>query len=278
MLFSMSSATRGLHIVETPDSSEYAVGINGKLWQTYNGQYPQIDWSSDIFDCYNQMPGGILLNLYLNTDLVGTPVPAPQVSSFLAGFSADGTIERSGNTFTMDASAKAESVGFFRSPGGLDASTGGDVVINVHGIAVWAFDGGFATENNRTVTVQGNPQDMLVMVAQSSGPLGMKFDGGLHSPIVPVILVSDQQININSAPSGNFSTTMGWVSMYAPRVEIQGPRYRSGYTYLFYHRAAYPYAEHSLDNLFDRHALPNVNGPRNSLAYRPGTWRELPNN
>jgi hypothetical protein len=137
------------------------------------------------------------------------------------------------------------------------------------------------------VTVNGNSKAMLVLVAHqdpSANPLyGMWFDGGLHSPTVPVILVSDQRIFIDSQPSQNFSTTMAWVSMYAPSAWIRGPKLvgtedSPANLFLYYHPANNADAEHSLDNLFDKRALPNVNGPRNSLAYKPGTWRELPTN
>jgi len=277
MLLSMSSPTRGLHVTdEDPTNNQDAVGLSGKLWQTYGGQSPT-DWVSDIFDCYNSFHP----QFYLDTTLVGrTPVPPPQVTAFINSFPAAGD-PGSGNSFSLDASAKPESVGYFRSSSAININTGPDVTISVHGIAVWAFDHGFWSQN-RKVTVSGTSQDMLVMVAhQDNGanPLyGLWFDGGLDSPTVPVILVSDQRIYINSDPSNNFSTSMAWVSMYAPSAWIRGPKESSGQLFLYYHPPNNPNAEHSLDNLFDKRALPNVNGPRNSLAYRPGTWRELPTN
>jgi hypothetical protein len=291
-LFSMSSPTRGLHVVEDPTgttNNEYCVGLDGRLWQTYKGVSPPdgtdlYDWYGDIFDCYNNYitPEG---TLNLNTTMVGTTVPFPQVQTFLAGFPA-ASDPGSGNSFDLFCYSQSESVGYFRSPGGLNITTGTDVTISVHGIAVWAFDHGFWSQN-RKVTVTGTSKDMLVLVAHqdaSANPLyGLWFDGGLDSRDVPVILVSDQRIMIDSQPSQNFRTTMGWVSMYAPSAWIRGPKLvgtkeSPANLFLYYHPANNANAEHSLDNLFDKRALPNVNGPRNSLAYKPGTWREFPTN
>jgi hypothetical protein len=275
-LFSMSNTQRGLHVIdETSDLSWDRVGLDGKLWQTYAGLTP-INWHEDIHDCYNDVPP---YATHLNEDMVGVVVPPPQVTTFISGL-PPAVDPGTGNSFTLDATAQPESVGYFRSSGGLNIATGPDVTINVRGIAVWAFDHGFWSQN-RKVTVSGTSKDMLVMVAHqdnNANPLyGLWFDGGLDSPTVPVILVSDQRIYIDSNPGGNFSTTMGWVSMYAPSVWIHGPK-QNGNLFLYYHPANNANAEHSLDNLFDKRALPNVNGPRNSLSYKPGTWRELPTN
>ena len=114
-------------------------------------------------------------------------------------------------------------------------------------------------------------------------PYGLWFDGGLDSPIVPVILVSDRQITIDSNPSENSQHHDGMGEHVRPSASIRGPKLvgpkeSPANLFLYYHPANNANAEHSLDNLFDMRALPNVNGPRNSLAYKPGTWRELPTN
>jgi len=285
-LFDMSRTTKGLQVVDTlinyPPTEPKRVVLRGVLWQTYDGP----TWHEDIFDLndlsYSSDRDELLFH-HLPSD--GYPlVPAPQVAAFISQYFASGApkaVSGSVGSVSLDAIAASplDSVAFFRTSGATH-NTDPNPNIVVRGRAVWMFDSGFRAD--RTISVTGSGSDMLILVARAPNPAdltnpGIWLDGGIDSPNVPVIIVSDARVLIANQPSANFNTTVNWMSLYAWDAQIAGPKINSPSLLTFLHVDT-PGAEASLERLFQRRALPNVNGPRNSLAYKPGTWRELPTN
>jgi hypothetical protein len=110
----------------------------------------------------------------------------------------------------------------------------------------------------------------------------MVFEGGLHSPTVPVILVSDGYVAMNSEPIPTVSflqCTVNWCAVFADFAWVRGPDLDGTGTFVLNHvPGANPQAEANLQMLLDRGLLPNASGQRRQLAYIPGTWQELPPN
>ncbi|TMQ70265.1 MAG: hypothetical protein E6K80_09025 [Candidatus Eisenbacteria bacterium] len=165
-------------------------------------------------------------------------------------------------------------MGFFASGNVQDHGPG--PTIQVQGVAVWMFNQGFHVD--KTVNVTGTTSDMLVLCVRGTGVddsmPALWLGGGINSPNVPVILVSDHRIIIDSQPNGAFPTTLGWLNLYAPSAWIWGPKQQSAQL-LTYSHPSWPSAEANLNKLFRDRALPNVTGPRNSSSFVAGSWREV---
>jgi len=274
-LFSMSSTERGLRFMDDDNSALQSI-LKGTWWQTYAGEHLPDDWRGDVYD--------VNLESVIKEE-VGPPwppVPAPQVQTFLNQNTGNYKTppEPTPNHYVLDASGAPDRLKFF-STANLNL-TGQLPVFSVTGIAVWMFSQ--RLETNKMLTVSGTANDMLVLVvhgtASEDSIAALTLWGGIDSPNVPVILVSDHRIYIQNQPDGDFDTTVNWLSLYAPSAWIWGPKQISSHKpetwkLLRYTHGFSASAEANLETLFARRALPNVTGPRNALSFRPGSWREV---
>ena len=284
-LFSMSSTTRGL-VVPDDDNSALQCVLRGILWQTYagTGPFPIPHWHSDIYDLHPWDPSqdpAEKSNLFgpSGGEEVGAgypPVPAPQVATFLATNFAAGVPpqEPTPDNYVLDASGAPDNFKYF-STSSL-AVHGPGPSVEVHGTAVWMFSQGLHVD--RTLSVVGTAQDMLVLCvkgpAASEDVPALLLDGGIDSPNVPVVLVSDHRIILDNNPNGDFNTSVNWLNVYAPSAWVWGPKEGTGKLLNYFHGTS-PQAEASLEKLFRLRALPNVTGPKGVVSFRSGSWRDV---
>jgi len=284
-LFNMTATDRGLYL--SPQGAAYArrqVQLVGTVWQTYHGLIPPNahDYWDDIFGATGMASGSAI-----DTQFVSVPVA--QVQTFLspARLAAATPVNPDAQN-RVYLQPGPGNIGFYKtlkSSGdwSLDLQ-GQDPTIHVDGIAVWMFDSGFRSQ--KTVHVIGDANDMLVLVAkETNDPLvtygdtdqGFIFVRGFISANVPVIMVSDGYVAIDSEPNGGTVSSVPWLSVYAHFAYIVGPQPGAGANSTFYHVVgSLPQAEINLQTLLDYGYLPNANPNRNKLTYIPGTWQELP--
>ena len=227
--------------------------------------------------------------------------PDPIVGSFIAVHgAAPGTIDvpkqAGSNPYVLNALGAPDSIAFFRTAGpDGDWSLDMDVSnprVNVSGTCIWLFDRGFRVTG--TLQVQGGtaPSDMLVLVGgrqtgDSEDPgAGLGLFGSIHSPNVPVILVSDGNVLVEHRDPGgtwtddNNPSAINCLSIFARSARIMGPD--ANYVYdatgaklVFGHPANHP-ANALIDRLVDLGYLPNTQGAvKGKLSPIAGRWREV---
>jgi len=151
-------------------------------------------------------------------------------------------------------------------------------VIHVTGRAVWCLPRGARFTYPVTVVNDGDPNACMVIVARDGlDGQGAGFDhtgaiwffSGIQSS-VPLILVSDDVVKIESQNIPTATTDVSNVSIFAGQVFLKGPQSSStGYMTLGYHDAV---MKAQLDFLMQFGALPNSVAPQ-QLTLIPGSWR-----
>jgi hypothetical protein len=155
----------------------------------------------------------------------------------------------------------------------------------VHGTAIWLLDPGARFANPVTIAPLGI-HDRLIMVARPKGlnpnVSGIEFNGGITDGIpgvpttgVGLILVSEGVVRIGSGPARDQDSMVGFLSIFAPRVELYGPV--SGHAaHLWHLTSMLGLPDDIIDALYALDVLPNVNvGASNQLTLVPGTWQNL---
>lgn len=213
------------------------------------------------------------------------PVPMPQAASFIsdhwsAAGTQDATDDGAGH-YTLTGSILSSQPAFFRPPWGLDSlyDNKSSPSITVNGTVVWMFKRGMRFDN--VVTIQtGNPLTSRLIIVARGGELdpthtspsgGIWFFSGFNSPMVPVILVSDDRVVIESSGNPTANTTAPELSVFSNGVFVLGPL--AGWAMTLTHDAA---MDAVLDQLYDLGVLPNKQAGQ-GIAFQPvtGSWREV---
>lgn len=213
-------------------------------------------------------------------------VPLPDVDAFLAAHPTRHTIAdpeiSGGRIYHLDLGGVQfyekhnSSVFGFREDGTVTP-----VTIRVSGTAIWVCPEG--AEFERQITVEGTSLDRLILVAgpstsdelQSVGlyPLGIHIQGGIQSPQVPVILVSNAAISIDQHKDADQSLAVAYLTVYGASVALAGPN--AGQTTAWFHNASSDAA--IVDPLFAAGWLPDTGTPLpHQLVLESGSWREIP--
>jgi hypothetical protein len=152
-------------------------------------------------------------------------------------------------------------------------------VIDVKGLVVWMFDRGVRFDN--FVTVTGNANDCLVIVAQNGSFLpgledaGIYFFAGISSDKVPVILVTDSIVRDEQFANNTLGVTeVGYLSIFASQVLPFGPFVGGSMTLTHDPNSPFDQPGGLIDQLYAQGALPN---PSVGAAIDPvrGQWAEL---
>jgi len=207
--------------------------------------------------------------------VVRVPVPAPPATPTSVRYELHGP---------------ANEVRYYTLPGGHNPVGSaftvdeplGSPVISVQGIAVWLLPRGAWFFS--PVTVVGGPNDALVIVAGRSGDAvrgnpdaGLTFLNSMHSPVVPVYLVSDGHVAMENVNLGaTTDATLAYASIFARRLMISGRDAASGTRLNLHHAANAPQDGPGgvLERLMQERALPNAAASGGRFALVPGTWRE----
>lgn len=229
--------------------------------------------------------------LGINTD-EGGGVPAPQIADYFSNwgpFSAGAPPYNPGspNVYRFDVPHDGYAHFTNGDPGpaggfGLYNSNGQVIEFRVSGggTAVWMLPNG--ARFDQRVTVTGSSSDRLVIVAGISTNTeyvprvgvntGIWFNGGLHSPTVPVFLVSSGTVAIEHVQNPLLPDDVGYLSVFASAFLLA--RQIPGVTVLS-HNAALD--DDVLNRLYDDGLLPNtIPGRGQDFIPIAGSWRELP--
>jgi len=302
-LFSISAPNRGLFNYKSGTSDNLRVFLSGTVWQFWSEHHlpedPEPDWYDDIYDTGSNntfdVAFGNVPPPQMNT-FWSTPLPAPGLQEWDKGIGH--------NDVTLDCGASG-TVGFFHtgkedSPYSKNIAKGNDFEIRVRGIAVWMLDGPLRvadkTKVMRAPGADGN--DMLVLLSKKATDpanedesglddvygtedIGFVFKGGISAPApdnIPIIIVSNGYVAIDSKSSPQTSMSVDWLTIYANFVYLHGPTDEAR-TFSFSHlEGANAQAEANLQTLLNNGWLPNANPKRKSLSFIPGTWQELGTN
>jgi hypothetical protein len=214
---------------------------------------------------------------------------------------------RSTTTFTLDAGSNPYRHFMGPSAAGLGPTdddfgyynNASSVVVTVHGIVVWMFDRGVRFDNY--VQVVGNTEATLILVAEKGHgdftpvpgfpEAGIWFAGGLFSPQVRVILVTDGTLAIDhqvDVPNIPHDEEFNYLTLFGGAVYLKGPpgvalNPAPAHTARLRvcHHPGYGTSDADLDEtvldpLYENGLLPNVSGSRNgTLNLVQGTWREV---
>jgi hypothetical protein len=170
-----------------------------------------------------------------------------------------------------------------------------NVTFNVSGTAILLCPTGAGFE--QTVTVVGSAADRLIIVAGQSQNeelnafnmhnTGLYFESGIHSPLVPVILVSDGPVGIDQHHGSTAQTryddahrivVVNYLSIFADGILLGGPEPGFGATATYGHDMSMDAAV--LDPLCQLGLLPNIPAGQQLRAFipLPGSWREVTEN
>lgn len=161
-----------------------------------------------------------------------------------------------------------------------------DTDIEISGTAVLMFSGGaYSNGNVRVIATPGPPRDRLIIVAtQDAAGRGLEFHGGMHSPDVSVILVSDGRVSLRHVDDFPNPGAFLWLSVFANGVRllapdgIENPPGSGKFPLmLLNHTAPYsPPDDVILDDLISWGILPGLSGAASTdFVLIPGTWREI---
>jgi len=179
-------------------------------------------------------------------------------------------------------------VGFFTSaPQGAQWSIdeNNPATINVGGTAIWLLNPGVRFAKSVTI----NPlslHDRLIIVARpkdlNQTVSAIEFNGGISDGIpgvptsgVGLILVSDGVVRIGSGPAGDQDSMVGFLSIFAPRVELSGP-IPGHQAHLWHVSSLTGLPDEVIQALEDLGVLPSMSiGAAKQLAPVSGSWQEL---
>jgi len=155
-------------------------------------------------------------------------------------------------------------------------STTSVVTITVRGLAVWILPRGFRSDGEVRFVSSGDPSDCLVMIAKTGtinqgGKIfrgAIWFFGGANSTL-PLVLVSDGGVKIESFNSTGLLQLLPNVSTFADSVILTGPAFSSGAILSMHYGAAT--MDTTIDKLTAAGALPNA-ANASPLALKPGSW------
>lgn len=153
-----------------------------------------------------------------------------------------------------------------------------EVEIHVSGTCVWMVRNGMRFADK--FRVLGTASDRLIVVAGPSDPtpfggVGIFLEGALDSPNVPVVLVSDGPILVQSSVFTEHEGIASSISIYGRSVTLMGPETLNAPTAKRQVLRHPPSMDQVIEELAEQGLLPNVSGAGSGLAAEPGTWREL---
>ena len=303
-LMTLSSPDSGLFVYRI-DSRDLAVGSCGMPDSNYKATY----LNGIVRQNAPNSPDRIL-PLGFPPHFGNPPVVAlggalqPNVGPYIAHYAGDpGTSnvnkQPGTNPYVLNALGDPDSIRFFRTPGpdgswSLDMRNEPRARIRVSGTCVWMFDKGLRVERTLEVEGSGRPQpnnDMLVLVGGSQAldgddpSAGLALLGSIHSPDVPIVLISDGMVLVEHRDFGgtwtddNNPSVVGCMSIFARSAFIMGPDhnclYDTGSKTIFSHPENHP-GNDIIDRLVEMGCLPNTQGLiKGKLSPVAGTWREV---
>lgn len=228
----------------------------------------------------------------------GVPVPVPNASGFIAAHSTAPDIgPASANLMFLAPQGGAPAYWYTDRPKAtaynfsyydVDHGVALNHEIHVTGRAVWCLPRGVRFDKRVQVVSDGDPNACLVIVAGQGDdgtspppppPLpfddfaGIWFFSGLVSDQVPVILVSNSTVKIESQQDQGAISDVAHLSIFANQVWFKGPTTGTVGAYMSLAYGDRTTMKAQLDFLFSYGALPNSSSPSSTqLSLRPGTW------
>jgi hypothetical protein len=230
----------------------------------------------------------------------GNGVPSPQVASYLSSWlpTASGPPSytpgaRDLYQFNVPSGGYAHFANGMPGPGGPGGGYGlfsqfKEVELRVSGggTAIWMLPTGARFEQR--VEVTGSSSDVLVIVAGATGDnnsfantganVGLWFGGGIHSPQVPIILVSDGAVLIHHYNQNYETNYVGYLSLFARGFLLERQVTGGGSGSETIHLNHPPGQDNAVLNpLYDDGLLPNtLPGRGQDFIPIAGSWREIP--
>lgn len=254
------------------------VRLEGAVWQKGS----DLSWTG----CLD--PAAVPDSIRVNAD-----VPVPEVHNFIAAHLAAASVpvyNDASRTYRLTEGA-ADEVHYYTTPDTgqadltfWDGRSGirTPVEIRLKGKAVWMLKRGMRFDAPVKIKREGPGAALIIVAEPGEDPYGywpqpaIWFFDRVESEDVPLILISNGQVLLEHFYSDNEESEVDYLSIFASRVMLTGPRTSSGKKMKLHYDPSVQ--DGLIDWLGAQGALPNATGGgTGSLSIRRGSWRESGN-